>query len=127
MGAQASGAKRQLLVAEARRMLDETEGELLPGWEDIESETNGSRGGAKEYVRALREIVETARVDLMGSLAANHIARQETRKAIPLLERALEHQPEREDLGRKLVAAYMETGQYGRAAELQKDHRLEVR
>jgi hypothetical protein len=114
------------LVAEARRMLEETEGELLPGWADIEAETNGGRGGAKEYVHALREVAETARVDLMGALAADHLARQEPRKAIPLLERALEHQPDREDLARKLVAAYMETGQHSRAAELQKDHALGV-
>jgi hypothetical protein len=72
------------LVAEARRMLDETEGEFLPGWEEIEAEANGGQGAAKEYVRALREVAETARVDLMGALAANHIARQEPRKRTPL-------------------------------------------
>ncbi len=114
------------LVAEARRMLEETEGELLHGWDDIELETNGGRGEAKDYIRALREVAETSRVDLMGALAANHLARQEPRKAIPLLERALEHQPEREDLARKLVAAYMETGQHAKAAELQKDQALDV-
>lgn len=114
------------LVAEARRMLEETEGELLPGWTDIEAETNGSRGGATEYVRALREVAEKARVDLMGALAADHLARQEPRRAIPLLERALEHQPDREDLARKLVAAYMETGQHTRAADLQKDQALNL-
>jgi hypothetical protein len=81
------------LVAEARRMLDETEGEFLPGWEEIEAEANGGQGAAKEYVRALREAAETARVDLMGALAANYMARQETRRAIPLLEQALERQP----------------------------------
>jgi len=114
------------LVSEARRMLDESEGEVLAGWEDIEAETNGGRGGAKEYIQALRQLAETARVDLMGALAANHVARQEPRKAIPLLERALEHQPEREDLARKLVAVYMETGQHARAAEIQKDHALDI-
>ena len=114
------------LVAEARRMLEETEGELLHGWEDIESETNGGRGEAKDYIRALREVAETSRVNLMGALAADHLSRQEPRKAIPLLERGLEHQPEREDLARKLMAAYMETGQHTRAAELQKDRALEI-
>jgi hypothetical protein len=113
------------LVAEARRMLVETEGELLAGWTDIEAETNGGRGAAKEYVRALRELAENARVDLMGALAANYMARQEARKAIGLLERALEHQPDREDLARKLRAAYLETGQVVRAAELQRDHALD--
>ena len=112
------------LVAEARRMLEETEGELLPGWTEIEAETNGGRGGAKEYVRALREVAEMARVDLMAALAANHMARQEPRKAIPLLEQALERQAEREDLARMLQAAYLETGQHGRASQLQKDHSL---
>ena len=81
---------------------------------------------AKEYVRALREVAETARVDLMGGLAANHLARQEPRKAIALLENGLEHQPDREDLARKLRAAYLETGQHARAAELQKEHALDT-
>ena len=114
------------LVAEASRILDETEGEFLSEWEQVESETNGGRGAAAEYVRTLREIAETARVDLMCALATNHMARQEPGKAIPLLEQALERQPEREDLARKLRAAYLETGQHARAAELQKDHALDV-
>jgi DNA-binding SARP family transcriptional activator len=124
------GAKQGMLssdlAAEANRVLDETEGEFLPGWEEIESETNGGRGGAAEYVRTLRQVADTARVDIMGALAANHLARQEPMKAIPLLEQALERQPQREDLARKLRAAYMETGQHSRAAELQKSHALDA-
>jgi len=114
------------LITEARRMLDETEGEFLPGWDQIEAETNGGRGAAHEYVRSLRELAETARIDLMGALASNHMAPQEPQKAIPLLEQALERQPDREDLARKLLAAYLESGQPARAAELQKDHALDV-
>lgn len=114
------------LIAEAHRMLDETEGEFLPGWDQIEAETNGGRGAAHEYVRSLRELAETARVDLMSALASNHMARQQPRKAIPLLEQALERQPDREDLARKLLAAYLESGQPARAAELQKDHALDI-
>ena len=114
------------LAAEASRVLAETEGEFLPDWEEIENETNGGRGAAAEYVRALREIAETARVELMGALAANNLARQEPRKAIRLLEQALELQPEREDLARKLRTAYLETGQHLRAIEIQKDHALDA-
>jgi len=62
----------------------------------------------------------------MGALAANHIARQQPRLAIPLLEQALERQPDREDLARKLRAAYLETGQHTRAAELQKEHAIDA-
>jgi DNA-binding SARP family transcriptional activator len=114
------------LAAEAGRILDETEGEFLPDWEEIESETNGGRGAAAEYIRTLRQVADTARVDIMGALAANHLARQEPRKAIPLLEQALERQPQREDLARKLRAAYLETGQHLRAIEIQKDHALDA-
>ena len=114
------------LAAEAGRILEETEGEFLPDWDEIEKETNGGRGAAAEYVRALRQLAETATVDLMGALAANHMARQDPRKAIPLLEQALERQSDREDLARKLRAAYLETGQLARAAELQRDHALDA-
>jgi hypothetical protein len=51
----------------------------------------------------------------MGAFAADHMARLEPKKAIPLLEQALERQLQREDLARKLRAAYMETGQHARA------------
>lgn len=37
------------LASEASRILDATEGEFLPGWEQIEHETNGGRGAAAEY------------------------------------------------------------------------------
>src|SRR5260370_984207 len=114
------------LAAEAGRVLDETDGEFLPDWEEIAKETNGGRGAAAEYLRALREIAETARIELRGGLATNPSARQEPRKAIPLLEQALERQPEREALARKLRAAYLETGQHVRAIEIQKDHALDA-
>jgi Tfp pilus assembly protein PilF len=111
---------------EAATILEETDGEFLPGWEQIEHEANGGRGASAEHVRSLRELAETARVDIMGALAANHLARQDARRAIPLLERALERQPEREDLARKLCVAYLETGQHTRAAEVRKERALDM-
>ena len=115
------------LVAEASRILDETEGEFLPDWEEIEKETNGGRGAAAEYVRTLREVAETARVGHHGrTWPPTTWPARNPAKAIPLLEQALERQPEREDLARKLRAAYLETGQHSRAAEIQKDHALDA-
>jgi hypothetical protein len=114
------------LVDDATVLLDGSAGEFLPGWEQLEKEVNGARGAAGDLVRQLRQRAETARIDLMGALAANHIARQEPSRAIPLLEQALERQPHREDLARKLRAAYLETGQLARAAELQRDHALDA-
>ncbi len=114
------------LVDDATALLDESAGEFLPGWEQLEKEVNGARGAAGDLVRQLRQRAETARIDLMSALAANLMARQEPSRAIPLLEQALERQPDREDLARKLRAAYLETGQHARAAELQRDHALDA-
>ena len=113
------------LVAHATTVLDQSAGEFLPGWEQLENGVNGARGAAGELVRQLRQRAETARIDLMGALAANHLARQEPGRAIPLLEQALERQPDREDLARKLRTAYLATGQMARAADLQRDHALD--
>ncbi|MGH7760780.1 MAG: AfsR/SARP family transcriptional regulator, partial [Candidatus Dormibacteraceae bacterium] len=110
------------LAAEAAALLDTTAGEFLPGWEQLENEVNGGRGSAGELVAQLRQRAESARISVMGALAANHLARREPARAVPLLEQALERQPDREDLARKLRAAYLETGQLGRAADLQRLH-----
>jgi DNA-binding SARP family transcriptional activator len=114
------------LVDDATALLDGSAGEFLPGWDQLEKEVNGGRGAAGDLVRQLRQRAETARINLMGALAANHIARQEPSRAIPLLEQALERQPDREDLARRLRAAYLETGQHLRAIEIQKDHALDA-
>ena len=114
------------LAAEAARMLATSEGEVLPIWDELEQALNGARGAGGEFVRELRQRAEEARVTILGALAANHLARHEPQAAIPLLERALERQPEREDLARRLRMAYLETGQHGRAAEIQRDHALEA-
>ncbi|MGH7765101.1 MAG: hypothetical protein ACREOM_11880, partial [Candidatus Dormibacteraceae bacterium] len=83
------------LAEEAARMLDAVQGEFLPGWDQLENEVTGGRGGAGELVRDLRQSVEAFRVDLLGALAANYLARREPARAITLLEQALERQPER--------------------------------
>ena len=114
------------LAAEAERALAASEGEVLPIWDELEQAVNGARGAGGEFVRELRQRAEDARVTILGALAANHLARRDPSAAIPLLERALERQPEREDVARQLLKGYAETGQHARAAELQKAHALEA-
>jgi hypothetical protein len=113
------------LAEEASRMLDALQGEFLPGWDQLENEVTGGRGTAGDLVRDLRQRAEAARVNLLGALAADYLARREPARAIQFLEQALERQPEREDLARKLREAYVETGQTGRAAEIQRTYALE--
>ncbi|MHB8739402.1 MAG: bacterial transcriptional activator domain-containing protein [Candidatus Dormibacteria bacterium] len=113
------------LAEEAARMLDAGQGEFLPGWDQLESEVTGGRGTAGDMVRDLRQRAEVARVNLLGAMAANYLDRREPARAVQLLEQALERQPEREDLARKLRAAYIETGQTGRAAAIERTYALD--
>lgn len=111
-------------AVEAIEVLAITEGEFLPEWDRLEEQVTGGRGSAGATVRQLRDLAESARVELLDALAANHLARRESDRAVSLLERALERRPDHEGLARKLVAAYMQSGQIGRAADLQRLHRL---
>ncbi len=52
--------------------------------------------------------------------------RREPDRAIPLLAQALERQLEREDLARRLRAAYLENGQLAWAAEIQREHAIDA-
>ena len=85
----------------------------------------GARGTAGDLVRDLRLKAEDARVTLLAALARNLVARREPARAVPLLERALERRPDREDLALNLRAAYLETGQVGRASAVERDYSLE--
>ncbi len=113
------------LADEIADIIDSTGGEFLPNWDELEREVTGGRGTAGDVVRELRERAEASRVDLLGSLALNHLARRHPERAIPLLEQALQKHPQREDLARILRASYLESGQPSRARTIQQDYRLE--
>jgi hypothetical protein len=99
-------------------------GEYLPGWEDLEHEITQGRGVAGDVVRSLRQQVDGWRANLAGSLAVSYLARREPARALAHLRDALDRCPEREDLARHLIAAYLETGQPGRAAELRREYQI---
>ena len=119
------GLLSEALVAEVEAVLLAAAGEFLPGWDEIEREVSGARGAAGDVVRDLRLKAEDARVALLAALALNRMARRDPGRAIPLLEQALERRPDREDLALNLRAAYLETGQVGRATALQREYSLE--
>lgn len=112
-------------TADVVDVLASTEAEFLPEWDRLEEQVTGARGSAGEMVRQLRVAAESERIGLLEALAANHLARREADRAASILERALERRPHHEGLARKLVAAYMQAGQTGRAADLQRLHGLE--
>ena len=113
------------LAQDVTLMLDQVRGEFLPGWNQLEYEITGGRGASGDLVQELRRRTQSAQTDLCAALAANYLARLEPARAIPLLEQALESQPEREDLARLLRAAYLETGQLAKASTVQRSYALE--
>src|SRR5207245_66143 len=72
------------LASEASALLDQSMGEFMAGWEQLESAVNGGRGSADELVRALRQRAETAARGAMGPLAATHPAPSERRRPPPI-------------------------------------------
>ena len=118
------GLLPEVLAAEVEAALLAANGEFLPSWDAIDSEVTGGRGSASDLIRDLRVRAEDARVALLAALAQNQMARRDPARAIPLLEQALERRPDREDLALNLRAAYLETGQVGRATALENEYSL---
>jgi DNA-binding SARP family transcriptional activator len=106
------------LALEVGQVLEQTEGpEFLAGFEELEHKINQGRGSASELVAGIRRELAGMRAELTRSLAEYHHAQGRPLAAIPPLRQALDSQPDRQDLARLLVAAYMQTGQTARADE----------
>lgn len=107
------------LAAEVGQFLSQTEGkEFLAGFEELEVRVNEGRGTAGQTVSAARLVVEEQRADVVRALAEYDDALGRPEAAIPYLKSALDAQPDRQDLARLLVTAYLKSGQTARASEV---------
>ena len=113
------------LAEEVSQLLESTAGgEFLSGFEQLEHQVTAGRGGAREVVEQARVAIASWRADLTAALAQHLEAIGRAQASIAFLRSALAQSPEREDLARLLVAAYMQTGQIERAEEVRLDYRL---
>ena len=96
------------------------DGMFLPDWEALEQKVTSGRSGAGGVIEEARGEVERWRVEVLIAIADSYLARSRPGNAIPYLERVLRNHPENELVTKKLVAAYLETGQTDRAGQLQK-------
>jgi hypothetical protein len=112
------------LAQNARQMLATTSGDFLAGFEDLQHRVTQGNGTAGEVVAAARELIANQRADLTRALTDYLDATGQVKEAIPHLKVALELLPERQDLARLLVAAYLQTGQTARANELRSAYNL---
>lgn len=113
------------LASEIRQMLDVTNSqEFLAGFEELENKITRGRGTAGDVVRNARLHIAAQRAELVCALAEYQDALGHPEAAIPYLQSALEAQPDRVDLARLLVVAYLKSGQTARASELRRQFAL---
>lgn len=113
------------LAEEISQLLETASGgEFLTGFEQLEHQVTAGRGGAREVVEQARLSIASWRADLAAALSQHLEAIGRPQASIAFLRSALAQSPEREDLARLLVAAYMQTGQIERAEEVRLDYRL---
>jgi DNA-binding SARP family transcriptional activator len=108
------------LALEIEGALQETSQEFLAGFEELERRVNQADGTAGETVAAARHVIANQRAELVRALAEYHDAMGHPEAAIPHLQAAIEVLPDRQDLGRLLIAAYLKTGQPARASEVRR-------
>jgi len=112
----------QQVVERAEGLLGElATGDFLPGFEEVENTVTEGRGAASEMVRDARIRVAGWRAALACAVADHRLARRQPELALRVLEPALAEAPKREDVGRRLIAAYLQTGQAARAEQLRRE------
>jgi hypothetical protein len=113
------------LAEEVRRMLQATgEHEFLAGFEELENKVTQARGTAGEVVAEARAAIANLRAELASALAEYHDAAGHPEAAIPALRAVLDALPQRQDLARLLVVAYLKTGQAALASEVRRNFDL---
>jgi DNA-binding SARP family transcriptional activator len=112
-------------LAEAvRTLLGTTEGEFLAGFSELEHQVTGGEGTAYQVVEDARLQIAGWRADLTAALARHLEAAGRAQSSITYLQSALAQAPDREDVARLLVAAYMQTGQIARAEAVRLEYKL---
>jgi len=112
------------LVDQIRALLEETAGEFLAGFAELEQQVTGGRGTASQIVDEARVVIFGWRADLVQALAVYNEAAGHPHASIAHLKSALGQSPQRQDLARLLIAAYLQTGQTARASEVRLEYDL---
>jgi DNA-binding SARP family transcriptional activator/uncharacterized membrane protein YtjA (UPF0391 family) len=113
------------LASHIRRLLEDTAGgEFLSGFSELEHQVTGGESAA-EVVQEARSTIAGWRADLVRALAEYQDAAGQPQASIAYLRSALDQAPDRQDLARLLVAAYVQTGQTARASEIRSEYELD--
>jgi len=97
------------------------DGVFLPEWEALEAKVTAGQSSAGSVVETVRTDIDRWRATILIAIADAYSARGRPALAVPYLERVNRTQPDNELAAKKLVAAYLETGQSDRARAVQRD------
>jgi hypothetical protein len=113
------------LAEQITELLETTAGgEFLSGFSELEQQVTEGRGTASQVVEEARVVIAGCQADLTHALAVYNEAIGRPRATIVYLQAALAQSPERQDLARLLVAAYLQTGQTGPADQARREYDL---
>lgn len=112
------------LADQIRVLLEQTAGEFLAGFSELEQQVTAGHGSASQVVGEAEVLIAGWRADLVQALAAYNEAAGHPQASIAYLKSALAESPQRQDLARLLVAAYVQTGQTARASEARLEYDL---
>lgn len=123
--AQALPARSALIdgkQAEAlQALIANTRGEFFAGFSDLEQDVTEGRGTAGQLVDQVRHQIAGARAEIALALAEYFAALDQSDRAIPYLVEARRDCPDRQDVAKALVVAYLRTGQTVAATQVRHD------
>jgi hypothetical protein len=118
---QANGSLSDDLLRQAQNLLSEiSDGDFLPGFEEMEKHVTNGRGVAGQVVAEARTQIHTLRGDLAAAVGEALLDRGQASLAAALLEPIVKRSEDRDDLARILSTALRELGQHERAAEVRR-------
>lgn len=106
-------------LTEAATLVDRVgNGMFLPDWEALDVKVTGGKSGAASVVDDVRTDVDRWRAALLIAVSDSYIARNRAALGVPYLERVIAQHPDNDLATRKLIAAYLESGDTAKAAAL---------
>jgi hypothetical protein len=118
---EANGSLSEDLLRRAQTLLAEiSDGDFLPGFEEMEKRVTNGRGLAGQVVAEARTQIDTLRGDVAAAVGEALLDRGQPSRAAALLEPIVRRSEDRDDLARILSAALRELGQHDRAAEVRR-------
>jgi hypothetical protein len=122
---EANGRLSDDLLRQAQDLLSEiSDGDFLPGFEEMEKHVTKGRGVAGRVVAEARMQIDTLRCDLAAAVGEGLLDRGQASLAAALLEPIVRRSEDRDDLARILSTALRELGQHDRAAEVRRRYVL---